>query len=397
MSYHSSMQFYQRLPVFTDFAELTRSDWYQPLPDDWWLVLADIRASTRAINDGRYRDVNSVSAAAMVAVLNACRPCEVPYAFGGDGISVACPPECQQAVGNALLAVQELARREFRLDLRIALIPVLAVRVQGVDVTVARYQPSPHFAQAMFQGGGLALAEQWLKQPDLPAIYRISELAYQPLADFSGYECRWQTVPSHRDETLSLLVQPLSSEPQARGALYRQVLEVLESICGSEADYHPLQERQLKLVSTPRDIETEARIRLPDSSTWQRWCYRWRVFLLLLAGRYLMKTDQSENGWRGYRQRLLANSDFQKCDDQLRMVIAVDREQRVRLLEWLQQQHSAGRLVYGVHVSDAALMTCLVTDYVNNHVHFLDGDKGGYALAAQGLKQQLATLAAASG
>ena len=36
-------------------------------------------------------------------------------------------------------------------------------------------------------------------------------------------------------------------------------------------------------------------------------------------------------------------------------------------------------------------MTCIVPSYVSDdHVHFLDGAGGGYALAAQNLKQKIA-------
>ena len=38
----------------------------------------------------------------------------------------------------------------------------------------------------------------------------------------------------------------------------------------------------------------------------------------------------------------------------------------------------------------AALMTCFVRSYQGNHVHFVDGSNGGYALAAKQLKAQLA-------
>ena len=42
------------------------------------------------------------------------------------------------------------------------------------------------------------------------------------------------------------------------------------------------------------------------------------------------------------------------------------------------------RIFYGIHKSTHAVMTCLVRDLKNSqHVHFIDGDQGGYALAAK--------------
>ena len=42
-----------------------------------------------------------------------------------------------------------------------------------------------------------------------------------------------------------------------------------------------------------------------------------------------------------------------------------------------------------MHVSETALMTCLVTSTVDSlHVHFVDGGDGGYTSAAKVLKAQ---------
>lgn len=42
-----------------------------------------------------------------------------------------------------------------------------------------------------------------------------------------------------------------------------------------------------------------------------------------------------------------------------------------------------------MYKSRKALVTCLVQSYNGNHMHFLDGSDGGYALAARGHKQQI--------
>ncbi len=55
----------------------------------------------------------------------------------------------------------------------------------------------------------------------------------------------------------------------------------------------------------------------------------------------------------------------------------------------------AGQLNYGMHLSDTALMTCLVTDLaVSRHVHFIDGGNGGYTSAARQMKARRAVVPA---
>lgn len=45
-----------------------------------------------------------------------------------------------------------------------------------------------------------------------------------------------------------------------------------------------------------------------------------------------------------------------------------------------------------MHKSREALVTCIVRSFTGNHMHFVDGSDGGYALAARGLKAQLNSL-----
>ena len=91
-----------------------------------------------------------------------------------------------------------------------------------------------------------------------------------------------------------------------------------------------------------------------------------------------------------YLDTLTKNSDFQKFDDTLRMTIDSNPEQRKKLVEYLDGKMKEGALFYGIQISDSALMTCMVFDRKERHLHFVDGASGGYALAAKQLKDQIA-------
>jgi hypothetical protein len=64
------------------------------------------------------------------------------------------------------------------------------------------------------------------------------------------------------------------------------------------------------------------------------------------------------------------------------------RQQRA-LTACFENRYLRGQIVDGVHSSREALMTCLVFNSQGNHVHFIDGNDGGYALAAKELKGRL--------
>jgi hypothetical protein len=99
--------------------------------------------------------------------------------------------------------------------------------------------------------------------------------------------------------------------------------------------------------------------------------------------------------WDHYIEKLVATSDFRKYDDTLRMVIAGTAAQRADLTSYLEEEYRAGRLAYGVHVTDRALVTCVVFERMGRQVHFVDGADGGYAMAARKLKKRLRAVQAA--
>ncbi len=111
-------------------------------------------------------------------------------------------------------------------------------------------------------------------------------------------------------------------------------------------------------------------------------------------GRTLLGHGWNAFGFPGavYREQVVANTDFRKFDDTLRMVVDVTEAQEKAIVAYLEREHAAGKLVYGVHEAPAALMTCVITEHQGNHVHFVDGADGGYALAAKQLKAQLKAL-----
>ncbi|PJF22060.1 MAG: hypothetical protein CUN56_07935, partial [Phototrophicales bacterium] len=97
-------------------------------------------------------------------------------------------------------------------------------------------------------------------------------------------------------------------------------------------------------------------------------------------------------GWGRYKDIFLGATDHEKFDDTLRMTISGTKQQRQRLEEKLNQLYQQKRLVYGIHASQRALVTCIVFDYFGRQVHFVDGEDGGYTLAARQMKERLNQL-----
>src|SRR4051812_14491180 len=217
--------FYGSIAVFRGFASLMDPALYSPLPDDWTIGIADIVESTRAIANQRYKAVNMAGAAVIAAVTNALEGREFPFVFGGDGASFAVSPDDLELARDALAATARWVQDGLDLVMRVALVPVTAVRAQGLDIRVARFAPSPNLSSAIFSGGGLGWAEAAMKRGKfaVPAAPPGS----QP--DLSGLSCRFEEIPSVRGVILSVLVVPArDADPLAFRKLIEHIVALVE-------------------------------------------------------------------------------------------------------------------------------------------------------------------------
>lgn len=216
--------FYAELEPFRKFDDFVDVDAYTRLPDDWLVLCADVRGSTKAIEAGRYKDVNLIGAACITAILNISGDTEVPFVFGGDGATIIIPPSLRHAAEHQLVALAEMAHSKFQLDLRVGVIPVQDLRNRDVDVTVRKYQLSAGNFLAMFSGGGIELADTLLKSENDNNEYllKTDSLAGPPSLD--GLSCRWEPLKPKGGVMLTLMVKAMSSNGLEERRLMGEVL-----------------------------------------------------------------------------------------------------------------------------------------------------------------------------
>jgi hypothetical protein len=80
-------------------------------------------------------------------------------------------------------------------------------------------------------------------------------------------------------------------------------------------------------------------------------------------------TIQTENiQWGRYKNQITLTTDAEKFDDMLRIICSVNKEERVALQEYLEQAYQQKRLCHGIHISNRALMTCLIFERMGSQV-----------------------------
>ena len=374
-----SGQFFDRLPEFTEFAGVADPSNYTALPDGWYLATADIVESTKAIGAGRYKAVNMAGASVISAILNTLDRRDIPFVFGGDGALLAIPPGEAEKTRQALANVQAWVSDELDLKLRAAMVPMADIRRAGHDVLVARFRVAPEVTYAMFSGGGASWAEAEMKA----GRYAVPAAPAGSRPDLTGLSCRWDPIAAKNGEIISLIVVPTET---ARADDFAELVgKITTLIGGQERAGHPVPANgPTARWIPPMDYELRAR-----SAPHLRWFHR----LSVLAQGFLLKfldatgTKFGTFDLKVYRADVARNSDFRKFDDGLKLTIDLGPGRLAALEAILESARRAGVCEYGLHRQEDALMTCLVpSPLLRDHLHFIDGAAGGYAMAAASLK-----------
>lgn len=365
---------------------------YQALPDDWQLIVADITNSTGAIQSGLYKAVNILGVSVITSIVNLAKPLSIPYIFGGDGAVVCVPASLVPRARQALITTILLARRAYNLDLRAGLVPAGVVSKAGVKTLVAKHRMSQYYVQTAFAGGGVDYAERLIKDEKAGAAYRLDEDdAAASAADFSGLECRWDNVPSKHGEIIALIVKAVAPSIEKEAIIYNEIIAKVRQIYGDDDMCRPVHAGGLRTTFDGGKLSHETRIRTFGQGTPAYIRYLSKIRAQNVLGWLLMTFGINAGGtpWGDYKKDLVLNTDFKKFDGVFRAILSGTAEQRGQLTDYLENRYRKNECVYGVHASDSALITCLISKRAGEHYHFVDGAGGGYAMAATAMKDRL--------
>jgi hypothetical protein len=396
VSVDEQLDFFEQLAPYSAFADAVDPRNHVAAPPSWVVIVTDIRDSSRAVEEGRYKAVNVVGAASIACVLNSCGAPRPPYVFGGDGALMLVPGSRRIRVGAALNRLAWLARVQFDLSLRAGAVPVAELAARGLEVKVAKYALSPHLKLAMFAGAGFDEAMRLVKSEARYSVVKAEPPGGQPPVD--GLNCRWEPLTSRNGEMVSLITKATSPDPAAQADVYRSLLQFLDALFEG-TDVHPFSPETARLAGEASHFDAEATLksgrRQGPRHAWQRAT----IGLVTRIGAALIRKKKRFGGFDGarYPVGILQQSDIRKFDGALRMVLDTTRAQRLELERYLERGYAAGKLVYGVSSSEQALMTCLVYDRERDHVHFIDGADGGYTVAAKRLLERELALHHAPG
>ncbi|MEX2600706.1 MAG: DUF3095 family protein [Balneolaceae bacterium] len=382
--------FYDSTPVLKEFQQVTNGALYLPVPDDWVVIAGDIRGSTEWIKQGKYKEINVAGASIIAAVSNLFKSeMALPYSFGGDGAILVAPESRLPEIRAALLFCEEAIRGSFGMEMKTGIVPVSDIRKAGHDIRIARLQLSETVYQTMFWGEGTAYAEILIKEQE-PVSLPDKSLPEPDTPWLEGLECRWQKIPSHKDEVTACIIKAYGATDQNKAEIYDGCIKALQKIYGPLRDHHPFRLKDVKLAINPRELIPEWKMRSWKPGFFRSIRYAYKLAYEYLTGKAVMSRNITTNkvDWGRYKPDLIKHADFRKFDDSLRFVLSSRTSEREELEEYLKEEYRKGRLTYGLHSSKNLIITCYITNHHREHIHFVDGADGGYALAAQQMKER---------
>ena len=158
------------------------------------------------------------------------------------------------------------------------------------------------------------------------------------------------------------------------------------ALAGSDSQTRPVRQDTLKARWPPLGFMLEARARRRGGSL-VAWVFR--VLIETLLARLVLARAKPIGGFdpQRYRSEVVTNTDFCKHDETVCLVMDCAPSAVEAIRRYLDEAAPARGIRYGIHVSQTALMTCLVMSPEDSlHVHFVDGGAGGYTSASRSLK-----------
>lgn len=365
---------------------LANESCFSDVPITWHVVVVDILNSTQAVNEGKHHQVNLTATGAIISVLNTIRKekqnIEIPYFFGGDGATFILPTMLLDKIIVVLKNYSIHIKRNTNLILRVGHISVEDLTNQQSGLKIFKHQLTEQLAIPIVIGNGLKRAEEIIKNTFLENdVANFKE----DLLNLEGMQCRWQQINpiQTKKKVICLLIDAINETNQRD--IYRAILTQMDILFGIFESRQPIKSKSLKLNFSISKIWQEMKISLANKNL----IYLIKNWLATLVGKFYL--NLSPDG-KQYLKQIGQLSHTFMLDGMINTIFTAEQNKIDLFIDYLNQLENDKKIIYGIHVTHASIMSCYVLDKKTKHAHFVDGTEGGYTSAAKMLKLKLRTL-----
>ena len=348
--------------------------------------MSDIENSTEAFDNGKYKDMNNISASTVAVAVNVASEnhLQIPFIYGGDGSTAVVPKQILKEILGELITLRENAKNSFDLNLRVGYMSVEDIKEANKEILVTKFLVTEGYTQAVFLGDGLHYAEEKIKS-DKRLQTRL-DIEPHPL-NLEGLQCRWDEIkpPKRKPEALTLIVQSVREKMDTK--TYLQVLHDIEEVYGNFNQRHPITSKNTFRFLGFRTLIHASKIKFGYVNPFYILIQFSKAFvhsvnIALNLDLILFRHDD-------YTEELVTATDTLKIDGSLKTIIAGTYSQRQKLLAKLETREKKGQILFGHHVSLSTTLTCYIHKRNQQYVNLIDGTDGGYVQAAKELKAKI--------
>lgn len=380
--------FYEQLPKHSGSLHkiISKTDVFKAVPNDWYVVVADVQDSTLAVANGFHNEVNLAATGSIIAVLNAIKnqpkTYKIAYFFGGDGATFLVPPELIERVSSVIEDYRTHVSENLFLNLRVGHMKISDVVITGHTITIAKHRLTEYLTIPIILGTGLKYAEQVIK--DSFVVEKSNKILITPI-NLMGMECRWDEIKPSEDFNKIVCLLVSCDDDDAQPVVYSDVLMKIQELFGTMDERQPISRTKLKLDASVSKLRKEMSARI---GKFKLGYLIKNLFYTYLGSFYFNYFEEGKL----YLDKISLLSDTLMIDGTINTVLEGSASKIKALQEYLDTVEHEGKLIYGIHVTYASVMSCYVQDRKDKHIHFVDGTEGGYTSAALMLKEKKGLL-----
>ncbi|WP_282179717.1 DUF3095 family protein [Maribacter stanieri] len=376
------LKFYKKLKLSKESLVdlLDNEEDFKNVPESWYVIVVDIQNSTNAVKEGNHHQVNLTATGAIISVLNTIRKfqgnIEIPYFFGGDGATFIVPFSLLDKIVQVLDNYRIHIKRKTNLVLRVGQIHVKELVEKDVQLKIAKHQLTEKLSIPIVLGNGLKVAEHIIKS----SFKEKNTTSFdESLLNLEGMECRWDEITPDKSQAKVVCLLLDATVEATQSDIYKQVLSQMEKDFGSFENRQPIKNTKLRLDPNPKKVLEEMKISLVSNN----WMYFLKSWLKTNFGKiYLNLTSSGKQ----YLKQIGQLSHTFMLDGMINTVFTAEQSKIDNFIAFLDNLEADNKLIYGIHVTHASVMSCYVLDRRTTHSHFVDGTEGGYTSAAKMFK-----------
>jgi len=380
-----NLDFYKNIPKNNlRLTELLESEkLFFDVPENWSVVITDIENSTDAVANGFHNEVNLSATGSIITVLNTLKSIgnriKIPYFFGGDGATFIIPNSFLKPVLLALNNYSLHISKTTQLNLRVGYFEVKNIYANHINLKISKIRHNKHLTTPVVLGNGLKYAERIIKER-----FQISDISNTRKAELNlkGMECRWDKIYPNKTEKRVICLLIDCDDENIQAEVYKEIINEIDIVFGSLEKRNPISSDKLKLKLSLTPIKTEMYAKFGKFKAG----YLINNWFITLFGVLYFKFFKSG---KFYKKQIAQLTDTIMLDGFLNTVISGTDKQVMELKKVLDKLESSQKIIYGMHITHASIMSCYIEDREKKHIHFVDGTEGGYTSAAIMFKEKL--------